>query len=113
MRILTFLTPVDENTCRIFFYRTRKITGLTREIWRFLYRARFEPRHWRVLEQDREMLSAMPADARRREMLYQHDIGVSRLRKTLVSRAKAQIEAEDSLAAARSSERSERTMAAV
>ena len=113
MRILTFLTPVDENTCRIFFYRTRKITGLTREIWRFLYRARFEPRHWRVLEQDREMLSAMPADARRREMLYQHDIGVSRLRKTLVSRAKAQIEAEDSLAAARSSERSERVMAAV
>jgi hypothetical protein len=95
MRILTFLTPVDENNCRIFFWRTRKVSGVAREAWRFLYRAKFEPRHWYVLEQDREMLSAMPADARKREMLYQHDIGVSRLRKVLLGRAKAQIEHED------------------
>ena len=39
-----------------------------------------EPRHWNVLEQDREMLSAMPDDARMREMLYQHDVGVGALR---------------------------------
>jgi phenylpropionate dioxygenase-like ring-hydroxylating dioxygenase large terminal subunit len=95
MRILTFLTPVDENNCRIFFWRTRKVSGVAREAWRFLYRAKFEPRHWYVLEQDREMLSAMPGDARKREMLYQHDIGVSRLRKVLLGRAKAQIEHED------------------
>ncbi len=95
MRILTFLTPVDENNCRIFFWRTRKVSGVAREAWRFLYRAKFEPRHWYVLEQDREMLSDMPADARKREMLYQHDIGVSRLRKILLGRAKAQIEHED------------------
>jgi len=118
MRILTFVTPLDENNCRIFFYRTRKVGGLTRELWRFLYRARFETRHWRVLEQDREMLSAMPQDARGREMLYQHDIGVSRLRKTLIGRAKAQIDAEDKLAATQpaatqTSGRAEREQAAV
>lgn len=98
MRILAFVTPVDEDNCRIFFWRTRKVTGLAREAWRFLYRTRFEARHWFVLEQDREMLEAMPRDARRREMLYQHDIGVSRLRKILVGRAKSQIEREDAIA---------------
>jgi phenylpropionate dioxygenase-like ring-hydroxylating dioxygenase large terminal subunit len=97
MRILAFVTPIDEENCRIFFWRTRKVSGLAREVWRFMYRTRFEARHWFVLEQDREMLAAMPADARRREMLYQHDIGVSRLRKILVGRAKAQIEHEDRL----------------
>ncbi len=98
MRILTFVTPVNDNNCRIFFWRTRKVSGVARESWRFLYRATLEPRHWHVLEQDREMLGAMPPKARKREMLYQHDIGVSRLRRILISRAKAQIEREDASA---------------
>ena len=97
MRIIAFVTPVDEDNCRIFFWRTRKVSGLERETWRFMYRSRFEARHWFVLEQDREMLAAMPADARKREMLYQHDIGVSRLRKLLVGRAKSQVAYEDNV----------------
>ena len=94
MRIITMLTPIDERRCQIFFWRCRKVAGLEREVWRFMYRATFEPRHWHVLEQDREMLSAMPDDARRREMLYQHDVGVGALRRVLGRRAREQVEAE-------------------
>ena len=77
----------------------RKVTGLEREVWRFLYRATLEARHWHVLEQDREMLINMPRDARMREMLYQHDLGVARIRQSLVNKAKAQLAAQDAAAA--------------
>ena len=40
------------------------------------------------------MIEALPADARRREMLYQHDIGVSRIRQLMSKKAKQQLEAE-------------------
>ena len=93
-RIIGFTTPVDERTCKVFFWRMRQVTGLARESFRFLYRARLEENHWRVLEQDRVMLEGMPDDARRREMLYQHDLGVSRIRQILTRAAKSQIEAE-------------------
>ena len=73
----------------------RKASGLAREVWRFLYRATLEERHWHVLEQDREMLVSMPPDARKREMLYQHDLGVARIRQALVNKAKAQLAAQD------------------
>mgnify|MGYP001810225953 FL=1 len=84
----------------VFFWRMRQVGGLEREAWRFMYRASLESRHWTVLEQDREMLSAMPDDARKREMLYQHDIGVSRIRQILTRAAKQQIAAEDAARAA-------------
>ncbi len=44
------------------------------------------------------MLSDMPADARKREMLYQHDIGVSRLRRMLSQQVRQQLAAEDTVA---------------
>jgi phenylpropionate dioxygenase-like ring-hydroxylating dioxygenase large terminal subunit len=94
MRIIGFATPVDATTCKVFFWRMREVTGLARESWRFLYRARLEANHWYVLEQDRVMLEGMPDDARKREMLYQHDLGVSRIRQILTRAAKTQIEAE-------------------
>ncbi|MBK5960416.1 (2Fe-2S)-binding protein [Rhodoplanes elegans] len=97
-RIIGFTTPIDETHCYVFFWRMRKIDGLARQAWRFLYRAMLEERHWHVLEQDREMLEDMPDDARMREMLYQHDIGVSRMRQMLTRAAKAQIAAEDAAA---------------
>jgi phenylpropionate dioxygenase-like ring-hydroxylating dioxygenase large terminal subunit len=98
-RIIGFVTPVDENNCVVFFWRMRKAIGLAREIWRFLYRATLEERHWHVLEQDRKILIEMPPDARQREMLYQHDVGVARLRQALVNKAKTQIAAADVLGA--------------
>ena len=78
-----------------FFWRFRKVGGLARESWRFLYRATLEARHWHVLEQDREMLTNIPADAHKREMLYQHDVGVARMRRMLSQQVKDQLAAED------------------
>ncbi|MEQ8446556.1 MAG: Rieske 2Fe-2S domain-containing protein [Pelagibacterium sp.] len=94
MRIVGFVTPIDEHSCKVFFWRMRKVEGIARESWRFLYRAELEERHWNVLEQDRVMLEGMPDDARKREMLYQHDLGVSRIRQILTRAAKEQVEAE-------------------
>lgn len=95
MRILGYVTPLGPTSCKVFFWRMRKVEGFARESWRFLYRARLEERHWNVLEQDRVMLEGMPDDARKRERLYQHDIGVAHLRRALNRAARAQIEAED------------------
>jgi len=100
MRIVGFCTPLDERSVKVFFWRLRRVSGLARESWRFLYRARLEQNHWNVLEQDRVMLEGMPDDARRREMLYQHDLGVSRIRQILTRAAKAQIEVEQAQEAA-------------
>lgn len=94
MRIVGFTTPIDERTCKVFFWRMREVSGLARESWRFLYRAQLEANHWAVLEQDRVMLEEMPDDARDHEMLYQHDLGVSRIRQILTRAAKGQIESE-------------------
>ena len=94
-RILGFMTPVDTERTRIFFWRNRRVSGIAGEAWRFLFRAFYEKQHWDVLEQDRLMLENIPYDARQRELLYQHDMGLVRLRRILAERAKRQIEAED------------------
>ncbi|MGH8139878.1 MAG: Rieske 2Fe-2S domain-containing protein [Steroidobacteraceae bacterium] len=99
MLVVPSVTPLDERHSRIFFWRTRKVAGLEREAWRFLFRTTFEERHWTVLEQDREMLSALPDNARDRELLYQHDGGVVRIRRALSQQARRQIDAEDAASA--------------
>ena len=40
------------------------------------------------------MLTNIPADAHKREMLYQHDVGVARMRRMLTQQVKSQLEAE-------------------
>jgi len=65
----------------VFFWRYRRVRGWERDVWRFLYKTKLEDRHWLVLEQDREMLEATAADADQAENLYQHDLGVVRLRR--------------------------------
>jgi hypothetical protein len=44
-----------------------------------------------VLEQDRVMLESMEPDANQREHLYEHDVGLSRLRKLMQSLAQRQL----------------------
>jgi phenylpropionate dioxygenase-like ring-hydroxylating dioxygenase large terminal subunit len=100
MRIVGFVCPIDEHNCKVFFWRMRKVQGLEREAWRFMYRAKLEPRHWHVLEQDRIMLEQMTPDAGKRDMLYQHDLGVSKIRRILNKAAAEQIDTETTLAAA-------------
>ena len=74
-------TPIDADRTAVFFWRYRKVSGWERDTWRFLYRTKLEARHWHVLEQDREMLELMASDADQAENLYQHDLGVVRLRR--------------------------------
>lgn len=100
-RVIGFATPIDEQTTQIFFWRLRKVSGWERDLWRFLYRERLEARHYAVLEQDRIVLEGMPADAREHETLYQHDIGVTRLRRRFKAIAREQVAAARSLASAR------------
>jgi phenylpropionate dioxygenase-like ring-hydroxylating dioxygenase large terminal subunit/mannose-6-phosphate isomerase-like protein (cupin superfamily) len=90
-RVITFATPIDDNESVLFAWRLRAVSGWERDLWRFMYRDRLEKRHWDVLEQDRLVSETMPAQARKREMLYQHDVGVTRLRKLMRAQAKEQI----------------------
>lgn len=90
--IVGMSTPIDENTTGIFHWRTRRVQDWEREVWRFLYRARLESNHWTVLEQDRVVLESLASDADVDEHLYQHDLGVSRIRRLYRSDAAAQAE---------------------
>lgn len=88
--IVASLTAINENQHAGFFWRCRKVSGWQRDSWRFLYRHRLEARHWQVLEQDRVMAEAMPADAWDRENPYQHDIALIRMRRMLKAEAQRQ-----------------------
>jgi len=92
--IVGFATPVDETHCQVYFWRTRRVSGWQRDVWRFFYRNRLEGLHWDVLEQDRVVLETMAPQARTREMLYQHDIGVTRVRRMLHKRAEQELQTE-------------------
>ncbi|WP_409331172.1 Rieske 2Fe-2S domain-containing protein [Trujillonella humicola] len=96
--IVGMATPIDEHNSAIFHWRTRRVEGWEREVWRFLYRTRLEAKHWQVLEQDRIVLEALASDADVDEHLYQHDLGVSRIRR--MYRADAQAQAAQLVAAA-------------
>ena len=91
--IIGMYTPAGrpgESLTSVFFWRVCRVDGWQRDVWRFLYRNRLEARHWVVLEQDRELLEIMEPDGR--EQLYNHDLGLVRLRRHLRSVAREQIE---------------------
>jgi phenylpropionate dioxygenase-like ring-hydroxylating dioxygenase large terminal subunit len=90
--IIGSYTPITPTLAGVFHWRCRKVEGWQRDTWRFLYKNRLEARHWAVLEQDRVMMEDMEPDARDREILYQHDMGLVRLRRHLRSLAAQQIE---------------------
>jgi phenylpropionate dioxygenase-like ring-hydroxylating dioxygenase large terminal subunit len=88
--IVGTVVPVTATSCAVFHWRCRRVQDWEREVWRFLYRLTLESRHWAVLEQDRAMLEDMPADADARENLYQHDLGLARLRRLFKAEAERQ-----------------------
>ena len=97
--IISGYAPISPGVCAVFFWRCRKLApGWQRDTWRFLYRNRLEARHWAVLEQDRVMLEDMELDANQHENLYQHDLGLVRLRRLLRSTAQEQVEQQQSAA---------------
>ena len=89
--IVSVITPIDETNSACFFFRVRKVEGWQRNVWRFLYRTKLEPRHWQVLEQDREMMDGCGLGLEKHEMLYQHDAGLIRLRRYLAREARGQL----------------------
>jgi phenylpropionate dioxygenase-like ring-hydroxylating dioxygenase large terminal subunit len=89
--VVGMVTPSTATSTKVFFWRYRRVSGWQRDVWQFLYRTTIEERHWEVLEQDRLMLEAMALDADRQEHLYQHDLGVVRIRKLLRDEARRQI----------------------
>lgn len=91
--IIGSYTPIVDGVAAVFHWRCRPLTGWQRDTWRFLYKNRLEARHWNVLEQDRVVLEVMEPDANEREMLYQHDMGIVRLRRHMKNLAKAQLAA--------------------
>ena len=91
--IIGFATPVDAEHCQVYFWRTRQVEGWQRDAWRFLYRNRLEGLHWEVLMQDQVVLESLAADARRHEFLYEHDVGLVRVRRLLDKRATEQARA--------------------
>ncbi len=89
--IVGMATPVDKDNTLIFFWRTRKVGGWQRDVWRFMYKTVLEKLHWEVLEQDRRILENMAPDARCKEFLYQHDGAVVRIRRQLRDLARKQL----------------------
>lgn len=89
--IVGFVTPVDERNTMVFFWRIRRVQGWQRGVWRFLYRNRLEGLHWEVLEQDRVLLENMAPEAREHEFLYQHDVGLSLVRRRMREIAREQV----------------------
>ena len=97
--IVGMCTPISTSLTAVFFWRIRKLPpGWQRDTWRFLYRNRLEARHWHVLEQDRVVLEQMPFDAKDFENLYQHDLGIVRLRRHLRNLAQEQLERQKAAA---------------
>ena len=98
--IVGMCTPISAQLSAVFFWRVRKLApGWQRDTWRFLYRNRLEARHWHVLEQDRVVLEQMPQDANQHENLYQHDLGIVRLRRYLRGLAQQQVDKQDAASA--------------
>ena len=88
--IVGFFTGIDPQHCQAYFWRTRKVQGWQRDVWRFLYRNRLEALHWAVLEQDRLVLENMPEHAREREFPCRSDGALLRVRRLLLRRARTQ-----------------------
>ena len=89
LRIMCFMTPIDESSTQIHFWRMRKVQGWQADLWRFLFKTRLEALAEEVLEQDRLMVEALPPFPAP-ENLYQHDVGVSRIRRIFRQAAEAQ-----------------------
>ena len=78
--IVGYVTPIDEEHTQVFFWRTRKVQGWKRDVWKFMYKNSLEGLHWDVLEQDRVVLENLSPNARDFEGLNVHDVGLTRVR---------------------------------
>ena len=92
-RINAHPTPIDRDNTYVWFYRSCKVSGWERDMWRFLYKNRFEERNLEVVDQDRTVLEAIALEARQREMLLTTDVAVARMRRMMHEEAERQLAA--------------------
>jgi phenylpropionate dioxygenase-like ring-hydroxylating dioxygenase large terminal subunit len=92
-RIAGFPTPIDRETTYFWVYRSRKLSGWRRDLWRFLYNNRLVTRADFVVNQDRVLLETIPLAARQRENLIQTDTALARMRRHLRDEATRQLDA--------------------
>ena len=90
--IIAFATPIDENNDgRAFSGGSARSAAGSATPGVFFTSTNLEPRHWAVLEQDREILAGVQPGLEKYEMLYQHDAGVIRMRRYLAQQARKQL----------------------
>ena len=92
LRIIATVVAVDEHNCQFTLWRLRKISGWQGAMYRFMFNMIYDRLAWEVIEQDREAIEAMPPWPPQ-ERLYQHDVGVARLRRYMRTEAEKQINA--------------------
>ena len=91
LRIFGMVTPIDGESSLVYFLRYRKLSGLKKAYWRFMYRYVWERQHAWVIDQDRKILkSQRGTQSRQSENLANSDRGVNELRRFLQDRAAAQ-----------------------
>lgn len=91
MRIVGFITPIDQTSCAVYFFQKRKITGWKWLLWKTLWGVFLRRKALSVVEQDRAILhSQRNTESRSYEFLAQSDIGVARMRRMLADEWKRQ-----------------------
>jgi phenylpropionate dioxygenase-like ring-hydroxylating dioxygenase large terminal subunit len=88
-RVFPLATPIDEHHCQMTVWRMRKVSGWEADLFRFMFNTKLEQFNWAIVQEDKEILEAMPSWPAR-ENLYQHDIGPARLRKHVRDEARKQ-----------------------
>ena len=61
-------------------WRMRKVTDWQADLFRFMFNTKLEQYNWAIVQEDKEMLEAMPPWPAA-ENLYQHDTGNVQLRR--------------------------------
>lgn len=94
LRILSFVTPIDDVTTIVHFPRFRQVEGWQRTVWQALYRARLRGTHLHVLNQDKYLLESQRSidNARSDEHPAQSDKGVIKLRKVFAQAFEEQLQ---------------------
>ena len=95
-RVFPLATPIDAERCQMTIWRMRNVSGWEGDLFRFMFNTKLEQYNWAIVEEDREMLEAMPPWPAA-ENLYQHDIGPARVRRHLRAEARKQMQCDDAL----------------
>lgn len=89
-RIFPFATPIDEHTTQFTVWRMRNVTGWGAELFRFMFNTKLEHYNYAIVQEDVDILEGMQRWPMP-EKLYQHDVGLARLRRYVRDLVRAQL----------------------